>query len=206
MKGFERKEKTEYLLKEWNLPVYDNLPAIEEEETTQLKTAQEVAKRILILTYLNCAVQVEDKHEIITFLKEEKLWECVTKEEKELFEKSNFSEEEIDNILWRSESILLLLWTLHKVQALSLPVEEANIGEVIPHLPAFFASTSDFVNSATIRNVSEILDQADLIFRLHWALRQAEVEGSKPLDLHPGIVYERHYAIDWVTSVREKWE
>ena len=200
-----RKEKTENLLKEWNIPVYDNIPTLEEEESVKLKTDQEVAKRIIILAYLNCAAQIEVKQEILAFLKAEALWESVTEEEKELFEKPAFTEDEITTILWRSESILLLLWALRKVQTLDVPIEEVDMNDIIRLLPPFLSSTADFVHSATLRSVSEILDQADLIFRLHWVLRQAHVDGSAPLALHPGIVYERNYAIDWVTCVRDQW-
>ena len=66
--------------------------------------------------------------------------------------------------------------------------------------------TKDFIQSASIRTVSEILDLSGLTYRLHWATRHTELNNLETLDLNSSIVQERHYAINWVTYYEDNWD
>jgi hypothetical protein len=207
MTSLERKRKTESLLKELDIPFIDHLPTIEEEDEVKLRTSGEIAKRILCLTYLCYAIEDEEsKNEVVDFLKKEGLWESVTEAEKELFTKSKVTDQERVNISWRSEAIWLLLWTIGKVDELDLPIDEVNIADIIDRLPKLMQPTKDFIETATIRPTGELLDQSDLIYRLHWATRQSELDNGIELELNPSIVEERHYAINWTTSYADNWD
>ncbi|WP_262919227.1 DUF4272 domain-containing protein [Niabella hibiscisoli] len=86
----ERKLETEELLRELNMPYIDHLPFIEEETETRLRTAREIAERILILTYLNYVSEVPaDASKVIVFLKANALWDKVSPAEKDLFQKKS---------------------------------------------------------------------------------------------------------------------
>ena len=89
---------------------------------------------------------------------------------------------------------------------LDLPIDEVNIADIVERLPKLMSSTKDFIESAAIRTTAEILDQSDLIYRLHWATRQAELNNDIELELNPSIVVERHYAINWVTYYGDNWD
>ena len=206
MTAIERKQNSEVLLATLNIHSEDNLPLLPEESEVKLKTPQEIAERILILTYLNCvALQQELKEEIINFLHQKNLWDKASPEEQRLFESSALTNEEEDYIRWRGESIWLLLWTINKVEKLELPVDMVSPQEVFMRLPGFMESTSDFITTATIRSKSNILDQSDFIFRLNWAMRQVNIHGLDKIALNEDIAYERYFAINWVTSDKA-WE
>lgn len=206
MSAIERKEQTERLLKAWKIPVHTNLPAFEEEQEINAREPHEIAIRVMILTYLNCVCQAPEAREaILAFLEEEGLWRFATETEKDLFQRSNWTEQEETNTLWRSESIWLLLWAIEQVEHLAWPLQEANMNDIISLLPPFLSNSRDFVSTVNVRSTPTLLDMADLLFRLNWASMQAEKEG-RPLDLHPGILYERHQAINWVLRIREEWE
>ena len=50
----------------------------------------------------------------------------------------------------------------------------------------------------------ELLDQADLIYRLHWACVDARVMNMPaPQALEEGVVMERHRALFWLAGVDE---
>jgi hypothetical protein len=52
---------------------------------------------------------------------------------------------------------------------------------------------------AKLRTMKEILDEADLIYRYHWAVTDARVKGrDAPAGLDGGVVYERHYTLNWL--------
>ena len=206
MTAVERKKKSEERLASLGIHIVDELPPMEEESLVVPRTGQEIAQRILVLTYLNCvAADSNLQQDVIAFLKQESLWENASAEEKRLFEKSQLSEEDTSKIGWRGESIWLLLWTINRVDALDLPASEVNIRDVFERLPAFMSDTRDFIQSASIRPLSEILDQSDFIFRLTWTIH-VQPGGTNEMIFDPSIAYERHYAISWVTSAHETWD
>jgi hypothetical protein len=205
MTALERKQNSEQQLTSLGIHLTHELPPIEEEQAITPRTSREIAERILILTYLNCIHSDNSlRQEVVAFLKDEGLFEKATPAEKDLFLKDEFSDDEATNIAWRGESIWMLLWAIQKVDTLSLPVDEVDLGALFALLPPFLQSTNDFVNASAARSKSEILDQADLIFRLFWSVQQAE--SPNPAGLNPGVTFERYYAINWVMGVRGEWD
>jgi hypothetical protein len=207
MTALERKQNSEKVLETLGIHILDELPPWEEEDNIKLRTPREIAQRILVLSYLNCVAADSDLRDpVISLLRQENLWDHVSEEEKKLLDKTELTDAEIAIIQWRGESIWMLLWIINQVDHLDLPIAEVDTHAIFERLPAFMQSTSDFINAATIRSVSEILDQSDLIFRLNWALRQVHTNGSDELALNPGIAYERYFAINWVTFTRPQWD
>jgi len=160
------------------------------------------------LTYLNYILEVpEEKEKVINFLESNNLWNKVSNEEKVLFKKSDLTEQESINISWRSEAIWILLWALNKVDNLELPIDQANINEIVSKLPNFLSDPTDFIENAEVRPTSEILDISDLTYRLHWAARNAYFNNQPmPANLNLSIIIERHYAINWVTYYADDWD
>jgi hypothetical protein len=206
MTAIERKEYSEKILATLGITLRDELPPIEEESAVILRTPQEIAQRILILSYLNCvATDPSLRQEVMIFLIHEKLWNHVTEGEKELFHKTELSEGELSTILWRAESIWLLLWTIGKLEDLQLPSEEVDLQDIFPLLPGFLEPTKSFIQTANMRSASEILDQADFIFRLNWALREADMNGTPSTVFNASVAYERYFSINWVLGTRGEW-
>jgi hypothetical protein len=207
MTAHERKAHSEKLLQSLGIVLEDILPPIEEESEVSLRPANEVAERILILTYLNCvATDASLQQPVMMFLINEGLWEKATDDEKALFHKSPLTEEDITVIMWRSESIWLLLWSINKLDHLALPEAEADLLQIFPYLPGFLEPTKRFIHTATTRSVSEILDQCDFIFRLNWAFKENNQQLTSTTALNAGVAHERYFAINWVTRMRERWE
>ena len=207
MTAQQRKEKTELYLRELGIPFNIGLPIIDEEDEAIIRQPADIAKRILVLAYLGVYAEDGDRNEIIEYLKSENLWDTVSENEKELFTQDELTEKDKINISWRSEAINVLLWTINKVDNLDLPIEECNVGEILDLLPDFLSTSKEFIETATIRNTSEILDLADLTFRLHWMTRQSGLEGKEPvLGINGGILQERHYALNWITYYDENWD
>jgi hypothetical protein len=206
MTATERKKNTEQILRSLNIPFIDHLPLIEEEQDVKIRTSQDIAKRVLVLTYLNyVSEEPNDRDKVIAFLKEQELWDSVSDDEKQLFSKQ-LSDKEHINISWRSEAIWLLLWVIKKVDTINLPEDEVSIPQILELLPDFMTDTKNFVQSASIRTVAEILDLSDLTYRLQWATRHIELNNLETLDINSSIIQERHYAINWVTYYEDNWD
>ena len=204
----QRKKQTEKYLKSLNVPFIDHLPLIEEENEVKIRTAQEIAERILILVYLAYVSEVPDEKEnVIEFLKTNLLWDKVSPDEKVLFQKEELTDQETTNISWRSEGVWLLLWTINKVDKLELPTEQVEIPNIVSRLPEFLTDPTEFIKNAIVRPTTEILDQSDLVYRLHWATRNADLNNQPmPANLDLSIIMERHYAINWVTFYADEWD
>ncbi len=204
----QRKKQTEKYLKSLNVPFIDHLPLIEEENEVKIRTAQEIAERILILVYLAYVSEVPDEKEnVIEFLKTNLLWDKVSPDEKVLFQKEELTDQETTNISWRSEGVWLLLWTINKVDKLELPTEQVEIPKIVSLLPEFLTDPTEFIKNAIVRPTTEILDQSDLVYRLHWATRNADLNNQPmPANLDLSIIMERHYAINWVTFYADEWD
>ena len=205
MNAQQRKDQTEIILKENNIPINQYLPLIEEENEAVIRTAADIAKRILILAYLYTTIHNDDdKQDIIAYLKTEKLWGHVSRIEQALFTKATLSEKEARNLSWRVECIKVLLWSINKIDDLGLPIDEAS--EIFNLIPGYMESSEEFINGAVIRDTTEILDASDLIYRIHWAVKQARIDNTEIPNINPDVVQEWHQAINWITFYEDNWD
>ncbi len=197
----ERKLENEKFLNEQGILINENLPTIENEEETIIRPAGEIARRILIICYLNMIVEGVDRNEIIPFLKESKLWSYCSPNEIQMLERGGFSNQEKIDLSWQSEAVWVMLWALHKIDKLELPVEQCEVAKIVELIPDYLEPFEGFIQSVEIRDTSDILDQSDLIYRLHWATRHAYLNNvALDIDLDLSIIQEWHYAINWITS------
>jgi hypothetical protein len=203
----ERKLNSERKLASLGIVLIDNLPPIEDEHDVNLKTAQQIAKRILILSYLNCVTfDPSLQQEVMMFLIRERLWGDASVREKAFFHKPTLSEDEAAEIQWRAESIWLMLWAINKVDTLELPSGEVKPEDIFPFLPGFFENTDDFIYTAKTRIHSEVLDEADFTFRLNWTIREASVRKQAIPGINESVAYERYLALSWITGLTDQWQ
>ena len=196
-----RKLENEELLVELGIPINEHLPIIESEEETEIRKADEIARRILVLGYLNMVVEGGDKNQIIEYFKKSNLWKDASPSEKKLLEEDEITEQEKIEITWQSEAMWLMLWAIKKIEKLELPTRQCEVKEIVENLPNFLGDFEAFTEEAETRNKSEILDQSDLIYRLHWSVRYARRNKKKmPANLDEGVVQEWHRAINWITN------
>lgn len=98
---------------------------------------------------------------------------------------------------WRYEDCAVLLWALGLLE-----IGEPDHACDVPGIAKLIwnhdlASLSDASN---LRTKDEILDLQDLILRYDWACVEARVKGSRMELLDPSVVYEWHYALNWLTG------
>jgi predicted homoserine dehydrogenase-like protein len=69
-------------------------------------------------------------------------------------------------------------------------------------------STDVFIAKSNLRPLCEILDEGDFIYRCHWAVKDAQAKGEAiPAGLDPGVVIERHIALNWLRTYHsEAWD
>jgi hypothetical protein len=204
--ALQRKARSETVLRAEGVPINRYLPVIETEGETRRRTREEVAQRALCL--LVVAVKGEGLEQPIVerVASEYGLLRLFTPKERMFFESSSPSGHDRVQFAWRYEAAWALLWALGYVDALSRPAGICDVPRAVRTMQERTART--FVGDAKLRPLAEILDQADRIYRYHWAVVDARINGRPaPAGLEPGVVMERHHALNWLLGyMGQEWD
>ncbi len=199
----KRKSKSQNLLKILGSYFLPSLPVIESEDETSIRTTTEIGARIICLVCVAAAADGMNKEDLISWLKQEALYSALSSNEIKFLEMNESSKNEITHFSWQSECIWLLLWATKKVER-NLPTEQCDTPKILEVIPEFGSSTLNFMNSLNPRPKSEILDMSDLLYRAHWATRQAGLNEQLNIGkLNPDVVMEWHLAVNWLTCYEE---
>jgi hypothetical protein len=110
------------------------------------------------------------------------------------------------NFMGRYESLWVLLGALGRAEVLGAPTSICDVRRAVRMV--LDIPSEDLIQGAKSRPISEILDEADLIYRYDWAVVDARIKGKEaPGNLNPGVVYERHYALNWLIGyMGQEWD
>lgn len=204
----ERKARSEAMLKEEKIKINYNLPFIESEIETTIRPAKEIAQRVSILAVINL-VSFNDLEagEAIGYLQDYHLWDYVTPKEKSFL--ADPTDAKKNQETWKCECIWTLLWALKTTDSLGWPNELCNLSNIESekYPIAQNKDPNDFINAANCRTKAEIMDANDLYYRLDWACVDARINNVEIQSIHPGVVYERHYALNWLVNYMDQgWD
>jgi len=201
MKPSERKARSEALLKKKGIPYFSGLPCIESEDETDLRTPEEVGIRMFCLFCVIGTAYDWTDVSYKEYLKTYDLWKHLTPAEVSFLSSPTLDEQAAKRFTWRCEALFLLMWSVRLFETLPLPTHQTYNQDIISLFPSFKKSPWPFIHSLQMRPKTQILNASDLLYRLHWATRQAELDGQPPpAGLDPEVVYEWHYAINWLTK------
>ncbi|CAZ97400.1 DUF4272 domain-containing protein [Zobellia galactanivorans] len=204
-----RKERTEEFLKSKGVKINEHLPHIEAEEDTTLRAPKEIAQRVSVLATTNMvAFNVIEAEDAIEYLKTYHLWELLTPKEKSFLE--NPTDDKKTQETWKCEGIWVLMWALGVVEDIGYPDKMCDLNQ-IPFEKYPIGEGKDpntFINSfSKSRTKTEILDANDLYYRMDWTCVDARLNGHELNGLNPGVVYERHYALNWLVNyMDQEWD
>jgi len=191
-----RKEWAEGVLRAEGIPVNPHLPMIESEAEISLRSPREVADRLRALVIVAFkASENPDQAVVESIVAERGLREHFTPDELAFIDTLKPDERARIQLSWRCEAAWVLLWALGHVEGqLGAPRELCDV----PYLSETVYRISDLAEQG-MRSANDILNEADLIYRYHWAVREASLNGAPPpAGLHPGVTMERHHALNWL--------
>ena len=209
----ERRLKSETFCKSKKIPIYKNPNSlfVEPEEKVTIRTKDEIVDRAIALCYLELKSEKADKKMLADFDKRYNVMPKLTTREKEFALTDNPTQQQMTDANWRAESYHIMLWTLGYIDNLKYPNEVCNISEDVKYL--FSKTEKEFRNKSKLRGKTEILDQADLILRLHWACVNEQLKPvARPskedmLDLDKSVVFERHHSLNWLINyMNQEWD
>ncbi|OJJ14557.1 hypothetical protein BKI52_42795 [marine bacterium AO1-C] len=205
----ERKTHNEEILQTHQIKVNQNLPVIADEESVQLRSPQAIAERVALLAVTNIVAFNQMTGEQATdYLKKFNLWDKATPKEVDFLQ--NPTDERKAYETWKCEGIWTLLWALNVVPDLNFPDKLANLNDVPPAQYPIGPdkNPNDFIAQiAEARSKAAILNANDLYYRINWACVDARLGGKEISQVNPGVVYERHYALNWLINYRNQpWD
>ena len=136
----------------------------------------------------------------------------LTEDEKpylDLAQCGSISIENANEMQWRIEMCMPLFWACGYWKKLDYPNEMTDAS---PLFKTLFSCDSfdDIMKKVKMRELSEILDGADLIFRMDWACVEARIKNDPQLmgDLFPDVVVEQHKGFNWLIGAfdAENWD
>lgn len=201
-----RKARSESILQDEGVPISKTLPPVHDETTVRLRSKDEIVRRAICLC-LMAILGESGNHD--TFQRVMGIYgieEDFTPAERAFAAYPNPDERIRAQFTWRYESYWVLLWALGLVEDLDRPDHIVDVPRAVTILRDH--THEDFMRQAQVRPVSEILDQLDLIYRYHWAVVEARVKHQPPpARLESGVVYERHYALNWLVQLgHDDWD
>lgn len=204
--ALQRKARSEARLESESVPLNRHLPFIDTESEVSGHTQEEVALRALCL--LLVAVKGEGlEQEIVERIVEDyELGPHFTPKERAFVANADASEHDRIQFCWRYEAAWVLLWALGYVESLGKPTHICDVGYAVEQMKE--RSTETFIAESRLRSMAEILDEADLIYRYHWAVVDARLKQQPaPAELEPGVTMERHYALNWLVGYMDQaWD
>ncbi len=204
--ALDRKAKSIRRLKRENVPLIDHLPVIEDSTKAKRRTKEEICKRAAALCIVSVKGEGLEQDIVDSLVKKYDIKSVFSPKELSFIKNPAPSQHDKIQFAWRYESYWVMLWAIGYVDELSRPDSICNVKKAVSALAD--RSLEKFVKDARLRSLNEMLDQADLIYRYHWAVVDARVNGKKsPAGLASGVVMERHYALNWLIGyMDQEWD
>lgn len=204
----DRRNRSEAYCKRYNIPVYSNPNAlfVEPESEVVIRTKDEVVDRALALCYMGVKSEGLEQEYLDKFDKAFNISPKLSPKEKSYATAVHPTEQQKIDANWRYEGLHIMLWALGYIDSLSYPNQVCNVADDVKIINTL--KYEAFRQQAKLRTKQEILDQADLILRLHWACVSARVANKPfPGGLDNSVVMERHYALNWLIKYMDQaWD
>jgi Domain of unknown function (DUF4272) len=204
--AIERRLRSEAILQAEGVPFLATLPVIETAAEALKRSKEEVALRALCLLVVAEKAAGLEEEIVERVLKSYELRRHLTSKELAFVLDNSPSQHNRVQFTWRYEAAWTLLWALGFVAQLGKPAQTCDAEFAVSIMAGM--TTSQFIDGAELRPIADILDQADLIYRYHWAVRNAQIKGQQiPAALSPDVTNERHYALNWLIGYLEQaWD
>ena len=204
--SLERRERNIGSLSQRGISVPPTKPIASAMEVYR-REAQEVAIRAVILYFTaytavpNGIGKSEAKDRLAPFT------DWISPQELAFINSEKSEQQDLVNFAWRFEALWVLLWALKLTESLGSPSEPRQVSEIDGILKKR-GGIEQLVEKAALRPYSDILDEADLTMRAHWAVREAgRTEKRPPAGLNGSVLQERHHALNWLINFEwSEWD
>lgn len=203
-----RRSRNIAVLEEKGIPFIKHLPLAAAEAEAAIRSPEEIAERLVAMfatcvyseargageSWQDCQKYLATGDDIVGG----RLDSLLTPGEKAYLAQEHPDQQLVVNFSWRYECCHVLLWALGLIDELGYPESTCDVSGMAG-LILRQESLEKLLKNAKTRTKNEILDAADLILRYDWACVDARINNRPmPANLNGGVVYEWHYAFNWL--------
>ena len=210
--AMERRNRSLALLRDRHIYVTPWLPLLEEEGHVAGRTVEEVCGRaaalLVVSLYSECRLgdhlSYEESQEFVApFIENYGAERYFSPGEKAYLDDPDSTEQTQIQFCWQYENLWVMEWALGLTDDLFWPDHICDVPGTV-RLMRERNTMEALLASAKLRSRRELLDQADLIYRLRWACEDARVMGMPaPMGVESGVAMERHRALFWLAGIDE---
>ena len=195
----DRKARSIAVLRAQGVPVLPSLPMIEDKATSHRRTSDEVARRTIALAVIAVTGETLDADVSASLTDQFQAQGYFSPEERRFLGDLTADPQDRINAAWRYEGVHVLLWALGIYDVIGRPDTITDVPLLASTLRELGAE--GLFAQGQLRSQAELLDAADLMYRYHWAVMQARLDGvTAPAGLDPSVVQERRYALEWLIT------
>ena len=194
-----RKAASEALLRDYAIPINPTLPMIDDDESVTLRTEEELWGRLVALWGVVGAAMLRKNDFFKEYFSVDGRRALLSSDEAAFLFNDAPPEEDVIRFSWRLEALMFLAWCAGLVDDPGLPCKPSTAEAILPLYPHDLGDAAMLREAMRLRSKEEILDKADVLYRLHWAVRDAQLNRREPPPgLNPGMVLEWHHAANWM--------
>ena len=201
----QRKTISETRLHKRGIRLNLQLPEIETNEEVQLRTADELLHRLVALWIVSGAASSRDTAHFRAYVTHHAIESWLSAQERAFLWNDAPDESDVHQFTWRREALFFLAWCAGLIDTIDIPSGTSGVASIVVLFPLEMEAPNELKNAIQIRTKDAILNWADLLYRLHWAVRHASLIGkSSPANLDGAVVREWHQAANWMTGYEEE--
>jgi hypothetical protein len=203
-----RKEASELQLHKRGIRINVQLHVIEADEEVTLRCKQEVEARLWALWAVSQAALSEGPEQtraIYEYLRQHDLLKALSAQEAAFLTQVSVNTENHQPFIDRLHAFHFLAWCaglLDKIDLSSKPIKSETILQYFPAISASGAMTATalpLTDKIKLRRKDVIMDWSDLLYRLHWAVRHAQLNDKpSPGNVDSTMVKEWHQTVNWM--------
>lgn len=194
-----RKTASERLLRSHGIAVNDDLPLIEAEDEVELRSPEEVLRRLVALWAVVDKAFLGNDSETADYIKAHGLQSWLSPVELEFLCTVEPSARDTIHFSWQLEALFFIAWAAGLLDSGELPTTESSVKSILPLFPSGSELPDRLRAAIRLRSKTEVLDRADLLYRLHWTVRDAHLNAAPEIEgINGGVVQEWHRAVNWM--------
>ena len=205
MDALETKYKTEAVLVNEGISINKNLPKIEDISEFSFANVSNIRKRAVALSYV-LAKAFGAPHDLLqNSINTNDLVAIFSPNELSLINEKNPTQECSQQFQLSVEALWELAWVLGLIPKVNHWDYCGN--NLVNLTPKPGDDPSEFLSSNQMRAHESIYEEADFLFRLHWASREAYLTGQpEPTGVPEYVIDQRHKVINWVSFGEVSWD
>lgn len=200
-----RKFLSETILHKRGIRINLQLPLIESDEEVNLRSKDALFQRLIALWAVTGAAEAEHPSYFRQYITTHQMASYLSEQEHAFLFSDVMSSQDRAHFVLQKERLFFLAWCAGINDEIELSLHTSDVSKLQRFFPQAMEQASVLEKAIQLRSKSRILDWADLLYRVHWAVRHANLIGKTTVgNIRCDVIPEWHHAVNWITAYNEE--